>query len=103
MSRASAAARDHIIFNTIPSQGGIDLLIKKNPLPAMVVIRDNDGNILWKNKMRANKATHWAYNLTSLSEGDYSIEIISGQEVFKRNINIYYEGPVRTFIVQQVF
>jgi hypothetical protein len=93
---------DHIVFYTLPSQSGIDLRVKKmNMQPTMVVIRDNNGNVLWRDVMKGNKDIRRGYNLTQLDDGDYSIEITSGQEVFKRNIHIYNEGHVRSFIVEQ--
>jgi hypothetical protein len=100
---ANTKSMDHIVFYTLPSQSGIDLRINKiNMQPTMVVIRDSNGNILWSDKMKGDKDIRRGYNLTQLDEGDYSIEITSGMEVFKRNIHIYHEGSVRSFIVEQV-
>jgi len=94
--------KDHIVFYTLPSQAGIDLRIKKaEPGNALVVIRDSEGRLLWKDVMK-DKDIRRGYNLTQLDEGDYTIEITHNQQVFKRIIHIYEEGPVRSFIVEQV-
>jgi len=98
----TAGKTDNIIFYTLPSQRGIDLRVKKAiPGKTIVIIRDNNGNVLQKDVMTANEIRR-GYVLTQLEEGDYSIEISSKNQVFKRDIHIYHEGPVRSFIVKQV-
>jgi len=102
MSGTPMSSGDHIVFYTLPSQAGIDLRIKKTePGNAVVMIRDSEGRLLWKDVMKANDIRR-GYNLTQLDEGDYTIEITHNQQVFKRIIHIYQEGPVRSFIVEQV-
>jgi len=93
---------DHIVFYTLPSQAGIDLRIKKaEPGNSIVVIRDGEGRMLWKDVMKNNDIRR-GYNLSQLDEGDYTIELMHNQQVFKRIIHIYDEGSVRSFIVVQV-
>lgn len=97
-----AGRMDKIVFYTLPSQSGIDLRIKKaEPGKTIVIIRDNDGNVLQKDVMTGADVRR-GYVLNQLDEGDYSIEISSNNQVFKREIHIYNEGPVKSFIVKQV-
>jgi hypothetical protein len=94
--------QDYIIFYTLPSQRGIDLRIKKaEPGQTIVVIYDNNGNVLRKDVMNG-PAVRRGYVLNQLDNGDYTIEISSKNQVFKRNIHIYNEGPIKSFIVKQV-
>jgi hypothetical protein len=95
--------RDNIIFYTLPSQRGIDLRVTKaEPGKTIVIIRDNDGNVLRKDVMTGSQIRR-GYVLNQLENGDYSIEISSKNQVFKRDIHIYNEGPIKTFLVKQVY
>jgi len=94
--------QDKIVFYTLPSQSGIDLRIKKaEPGTTTVTIYDDEGRVLQKDFMNKTDIRR-GYNFTQLDEGDYSIEIVSNGQVFKRKIHIYQEGPVRSFIVERV-
>jgi hypothetical protein len=91
--------KDNIVFYTLPSQRGIDLRIKKaEPGKTVVIIYDNNGNVLQKDVMTGADIRR-GYVLNQLDNGDYSIEITSKNQVFKRNIHIYNEGPIKSFIV----
>jgi hypothetical protein len=97
-----AGKQDNIVFYTLPSQRGIDLRIKKAEQGKTVVtIFDDNGNVLQKDVMNKTDIRR-GYNFTQLDEGDYSIEISSNGQVFKRKIHIYQEGQVRSFLVEQV-
>jgi len=95
------AKQDKIVLYTLPSQRGIDLRIKKaEPGKTVVTIYDDEGRLLQRDEMNKNDIRR-GYNFTQLDEGDYSIVISSNNQVFKRKIHIYEEGPVRTFIVEK--
>lgn len=94
--------QDNIVFYTLPSQRGIDLRVKKAEAgTTTVTIYDDEGRLLQKDVMN-NTEIRRGYNFSQLDEGDYSIVIASKNQVFKRKIHIYQEGPVRSFIVEQV-
>src|ERR1700733_5221158 len=96
------AKQDNIVFYTLPSQRGIDLRVKKaEPGATVVTIYDDEGRVIQKDVMNKTDIRR-GYNFTQLDEGDYSIVISSKNMVFKRKIHIYSEGPVRSFIVEQV-
>jgi hypothetical protein len=101
-NKMATGKQDNIVFYTLPSQKGIDLSVKKaEPGTTVVTIYDDEGHVLQKDVMKKTEIRR-GYNFTQLDEGDYSIEISSGGQVFKRKIHIYDEGAVRSFIVQQV-
>jgi hypothetical protein len=94
--------QDNIVFYTLPSQRGIDLRVKKAEAgQTIVTIFDDQGNVLQRDVMNKTDIRR-GYNFTQLDNGDYSIVISSKNQVFKRKIHIYQEGPVRSFIVEQV-
>jgi len=94
--------QDDIVFYTLPSQRGIDLRVKKVDAGATTVtISDMNGNVLQRDVMKKTYIRR-GYNLTELDPGDYKIRIASNNGVFERTIHIYYEGDMRTFLVEQV-
>ena len=100
--KMATGKQDKIVFYTLPSQSGIDLRIKKaEPGTTTVTIYDDEGRVLQKDFVNKTDIRR-GYNFTQLDEGDYSIEIVSNGQVFKRKIHIYQEGPVRSFIVERV-
>gem|GEM_PF-487627 len=95
--------KDYIVFNTLPSQRGIDLIIQKAEMgKTIVIIYDDNGNVLRKDVLNNLNKIRKGYVLNQLDNGDYSIEIISKNQVFKRSIHVYNEGPIKSFIVRQV-
>jgi hypothetical protein len=98
----ASGKNDEIVFYTLPSQQGIDLRVKKAmPGRTVVIIRDSDGNILQKDVMTKENIRR-GYVLSQLDNGDYSIEIQSANQDFKRDIHIYNDGDIKNFIVKQV-
>ncbi|HZY40217.1 MAG TPA: T9SS type A sorting domain-containing protein [Mucilaginibacter sp.] len=94
--------QDKIVFYTLPSQRGIDLRIKKaEPGKTVVTVYDDEGRVLQEDVMDKTDIRR-GYNFSQLDEGNYAIVITSKNYVFKRKIHIYQEGPVRSFIVEQV-
>jgi len=41
------------------------------------------------------------YILTTLENGDYTMEVTSNKQIVKKNIHVYDEGKTKTFIVQE--
>jgi hypothetical protein len=100
--KMATGKQDNIVFYTLPSQRGIDLRIKKADAGKTVVtIYDDEGRVLQRDEMNKIDIRR-GYNFSQLDNGDYSIVISSKNQVFKRKIHIYNEGPVRSFIVEQV-
>jgi hypothetical protein len=100
--KMATGKQDKIVFYTLPSQRGIDLRVKKaEPGTTVVTIYDDEGHVIQKDVMNKTDIRR-GYNLSELDPGDYSIVISSKNEVFKRKIHIYYEGPIRSFIVEKV-
>ena len=102
IDKTATGKQDKIVFYTLPSQRGIDLRVKKaEPGTTVVTIYDDEGHVIQKDVMNKTDIRR-GYNFSQLDEGDYSIVIWSKNQVFKRKIHIYQEGPVRSFLVEQV-
>ncbi len=65
-----------------------------------VYLKDANGNVIFEEnlgKKRANYAVK--LNLTELQDGEYSLEVLSGNELFKKKININSRKIERTVVL----
>ncbi len=92
---ASPAA---ITFTTLPSQRGVGIKVEKAE-KAVVIIADEDGNVLRKDLL-SDKKSEICYILTSLDNGDYTIEVRSNGRSVKEDIHVYEEGRTKMFFVK---
>jgi hypothetical protein len=91
---------DIITFSTLPSRKGIEVKFKKGIAgKAIVIIYDSDKNMLRKDIL-SNEKLGKGYILTSLDNGDYTVEVTLDKLVVKKDIHVYMEGQVKTFIIK---
>ncbi|WP_428328682.1 DUF4469 domain-containing protein [Mucilaginibacter sp.] len=97
-----APVKDEITFSTLASNKGVSIRVDKNtPGKAIVIIYDQDKNVLRKDVFTSNKPAEKAYILNKLENGDYTIEVTSNKQVIKKDIHVYDEYKIKTFIVKQ--
>ena len=90
-----------IMFSTLPSKNGIAVTFKKGTTgKAIVIIYDSGKNVLRKDILSDAKSLEKGYILTSLDDGDYTVEVTLGKVVVKRSIHVYMEGQVKTFLIK---
>jgi hypothetical protein len=90
-----------ITFSTLPARNGIAVKFKKGTTgKAIVIIYDSGKNVLRKDILSDAKSLEKGYILTSLDNGDYAVEVTLGKEVVKKDIHVYMEGQVKTFLIK---
>jgi hypothetical protein len=91
---------DIITFSTLPSRKGIEVKFKKGIAgKAIVVIYDSDKNMLRKDIL-SNEKLAKGYILTTLDNGDYTVEVTLNKLIMKKDIHVYMEGQIKTFIIK---
>jgi len=88
-----------VTFSSLPSQKGIDVKVEKSD-KAIVIVSDKDGNVLRKDVLSNKKGMEKGYILTSLDNGDYTIEVISDGKSVKQDVHVYDEDQTKMFIVK---
>ncbi|MGZ3874416.1 MAG: hypothetical protein ACXVJD_15955, partial [Mucilaginibacter sp.] len=68
---------------------------------SVVMIYDQNKNVLRKDVLTSNGVLEKAYVLNKLDEGDYTLEVIANKQTVKKNIHVYDEGSVKTFIIME--
>jgi hypothetical protein len=92
---------DPITFSVLPSGKGVKVKFKKGTgAKAVIIIYDNDKNVLRKDVLSDAKSLEKGYILTSLENGDYTVEVTYNKHVMKKAIHVYMEGQVKTFLIK---
>ena len=90
-----------IVFSTLPSRNGIAVKFKKGTTgKAIVIIYDSGQNVLRKDILSDAKSLEKGYILTSLDNGDYTVEVTVNKLIMKKDIHVYMEGQIKTFIIK---
>jgi hypothetical protein len=92
---------DAITFATLPSRKGVSVTFKKGTKgKAVVIIYDSHNTPLRKDILSDPKSLEKGYVVTSLEDGDYTIEVTLNKTVMKKNIHVYMEDQVKTFLIK---
>ncbi|HMG84072.1 MAG TPA: hypothetical protein VK559_13615 [Ferruginibacter sp.] len=86
-----------VTISTLASNKGI--AVKATDAKSIVMIYDQDKNVLRKDVLAANGSK--GYVLSSLENGDYTMEVTTAGKVVKKDIHVYTEDKTKTFIVQE--
>jgi hypothetical protein len=90
-----------IMFFTLPSKNGIEVRFKKGVTgKAIVIIYDSGKNVLRKDVLSDKKSLEKGYILTSLDNGDYTVQVTLGKLVIEKAIHVYMEGQDKTFLIK---
>ena len=94
------SAKDVITFSSLPSLRGLDIKVEKSgPGKAVVMVYDENDNVIFKDALQGQKETEKGYILDQLENGDYTIEVVSKKQSVKKEIHVYDDNNIRTFIV----
>jgi hypothetical protein len=97
----NAQKTSEITFSTLPSKKGIEVKFKKGTEgKAVIIIYDNDKNVLRKDVLSDAKSLEKGYILTTLDNGDYTVEVTLNKMVMKKAIHVYNEGQSKMFIIK---
>ncbi len=88
-----------ITFSTLPSKKGIEVKFKKGTEgKAVIIIYDNDKNVLRKDVLSDAKSLEKGYILTTLEDGDYTVEVTLNKIVIQKKLHLtcfYNEGQTK--------
>jgi hypothetical protein len=91
-----------IILSSLPSLTGLDVKVDGSTAgKAVVIVYDENRNVVYKDVMPALKSMEKGYVLTHLQDGKYSLEVTAQHQTIKKDILVYHEGHVKSFIVMQ--
>ncbi|CAN5117154.1 hypothetical protein BH09BAC6_BH09BAC6_13110 [soil metagenome] len=92
---------DVVTFTTLAANNGVAVKIAKSEAGKIsIVIYDKDKNVLRKDVLGSSQTGEKGYILTSLDNGDYTIEVTSNKKVVTKEVHIYNEDQSKMFIIQ---
>jgi len=92
---------DAITFATLPSRKGISVTFKPGTHgKAIVIIYDHLNTPLRKDILSNDKSLEKGYIVTTLEDGDYTIEVTLNKTVVKKGIHVYMENQIKTFLIK---
>lgn len=98
---APAKTTDEVEFTSLPASNGIDIKVSKSEAgKTIIIIYDQDKNVLRKDVLSGAQTAEKGYILTSLDNGDYTIEVTSGKKVVTEEVHIYDEDATKMFIIK---
>lgn len=96
------AGKAAVSVSSLASNKGITVKLNKEIAGrSVVMIYDQNKNVLRKDVLTSNGNMEKAYVLNKLDEGDYTLEVIANKQTVKKNIHVYDEGSVKTFIIME--
>ncbi|CAN5196674.1 hypothetical protein BH09BAC6_BH09BAC6_18620 [soil metagenome] len=97
---ATTRLTGEVEFTSLPSNNGIEVKVSKSEAgKTSIIIYDMDKNVLRKDVLNGSNTAEKGYILTSLDNGDYTIEVTSNKKVVKQVVHVYDEGETKMFII----
>jgi hypothetical protein len=98
----NAKLTDEIAFVPLKSDRGFGIKIEKlAPGKSLVLIYNNENNVVFKDVLSKGASGQKNYILTSLENGDYTVEVTSANQVIKKQLHVYDEGQTKTYFFVQ--
>jgi hypothetical protein len=87
---ANPPANNAITFHALPSEAGIDVQVEKRaPGKVVVIIFDEYSNVYLKEVLPVDQYLKRDYILTSLDDGNYTIEVTSNKKIMKKDFRVH--------------
>lgn len=67
----------------------------------VVIIYDQDGNAIFKDLVSKGLPTEKAYNVSSLDNGDYTVEVKSEKSDVTKQMHVYDDGQGKSYLFLQ--
>jgi hypothetical protein len=90
---------DEVSFVPLSTEKGFAVKIsKQEPGKSLVMIYDQDKNVIFKDVLTKGTEAEKGYILTSLDNGDYTVEVTSNKQAVKKHVHVYEEDQKKSYI-----
>jgi flagellar hook assembly protein FlgD len=91
-----------IAFVSLSADKGFAVKISKQDAgKSFVMIYDKDNNVVFKDLLTKGTDAEKGYILTSLDNGDYTVEVSANKQNVKKQLHVYDEGQKKSYIFIQ--
>ena len=96
---ANSSKSDEISFASLPSDKGFAVKVSKEEAgKSMVIIYDKDSNVIFKDLLSKGTDAQKGYIVSSLENGDYTVEVVSAKKTVTKQLHVYDEGQKKSYI-----
>ena len=74
---------------------------KPTPGKSVLIVYDNDYNVVYKDLVSKNAKGAKEYNVSSLADGDYTVELVTDKQSEKKQMHVYQDGQEKSYIFLQ--
>jgi hypothetical protein len=95
-------AKEVVTFKALDHDRGIKVdFAKSESGRSFVKVYDKNNELLLKDVVPSKTDVSKGYVLTSLEDGDYTMEIYTNNQVVKKSIHVYQDGDQKSFYIAQ--
>ncbi|QEM14075.1 hypothetical protein [Mucilaginibacter rubeus] len=95
-------AKEVVSFRALDHDRGVKLTIAKSDAGrSFVRVYGKHNELLLKDVVSTKTDVERGYVLTELEDGDYTMEVKTGNQVVKKNLHVYEENDQKTFFIYQ--
>jgi hypothetical protein len=96
---ANSSKSDEVSFTSLPSDKGFAVKVSKEEAgKSMVIIYDKDSNVIFKDLLSKGTDAQKGYIVSSLENGDYTVEVVSAKKTVTKQLHVYDEGQKKSYI-----
>ena len=93
---------NEVAFVPLKTDDGFGVMVDKpTPGKTVLIVYDNDHNVIYKDLLSKNAQGAKEYSVSSLENGDYTVEIVTDKQSEKKQMHVYEDGQEKSYIFLQ--
>jgi hypothetical protein len=91
-----------ISFVQLKSDGAFGVKVDKETAgKSVVIVYDDQKNVIFKDLLSKGESNEKSYLITSLEDGDYTVEVVSKGQTIKKQMHVYEDGGAKSYFFYQ--
>ena len=89
-------AGEKVSFSSLKDDKGFGVSVETGK--SIVMFYDANNNVIFKDVLSKGGAAVKGYIVTSLEDGDYTVEVKTGKDVVTKQMHVYDDGQAKSYI-----
>jgi hypothetical protein len=101
-AKSSDKSADEIAFVQSKKDNAFGVKIQKETAgKAVIIVYDDASNVIFKDVLSKGESGQKRYLISSLEDGDYTVEVVSKGQTVKKHMHVYEEGNAKSYFFYQ--
>lgn len=101
-AKSSDKSADEIAFVQSKKDNAFGVKIGKETAgKAVVIVYDDASNVIFKDVLSKGESGQKSYLISSLEDGDYTVEVVSKGQTVKKHMHVYEDGNAKSYFFYQ--